>query len=143
MKRKQFTKFLTCFFCVVLIAAMALSAVGCAGNKDEEKQLFQNGQMVGTGEIQFTLIIVDMKWEPVTLQVSTDKTILGEALMELGIIDGEAGPYGLYIKTVNGRTLDYTKDGKYWALYEGDTYAQDGADGITITNGASYALKAE
>ena len=143
MKRKQFTKFLTCFFCVVLIAAMALSAVGCAGNKETGETAFRDGQTVGTGTTQFTLTIVDPEGETITLKVKTDKTILGDALMELEIVDGEAGAYGLYIKTVNGRTLDYNVDGKYWALYEGDAYASTGADGITITNGASYTLKAE
>lgn len=143
MKRKTCKKFLTCFFCMVLIAAMALTAVGCAENPQTGKTPFKDGQTVGTGDTQFTLVIVDPEGKTVTLQVKTDKTILGEALLELEIVDGEAGAYGLYIKTVNGRTLDYNTDGKFWALYEGDVMASTGADGITITNGATYALKAE
>ena len=143
MKRKQLTKILTCFFCMVLIAAMALTAVGCAENPQTGKTPFKDGQTVGTGDTQFTLAIVDPEGKTVTLQVKTDKTVLADALLELGIVDGEAGPYGLYIKSVNGRTLDYTIDGKFWALYEGETQASTGADGITITNGAAYALKAE
>ena len=47
------------------------------------------------------------------------------------------------MKTVNGITLDYDKDGKYWAFYVDGEYATSGVDSTPITDGASYALKAE
>ena len=78
-----------------------------------------------------------------TFEVSTDKAVVGEALQELGLIDGEEGPYGLYVKTVNGKTLDYNKDGAYWAFYINGEYATTGVDTTNIVAGTSYAFKAE
>ncbi|MCQ2386744.1 MAG: DUF4430 domain-containing protein [Clostridia bacterium] len=50
---------------------------------------------------------------------------------------------GLYIKTVNGITLDFDKDGKYWAFYENGNYAAKSADQTPVKNGGTYAFKAE
>ena len=63
--------------------------------------------------------------------------------MELGLISGEESQYGLYVKTVNGITLDYDKDGKYWAFYIGGEYAVTGVDTTEITAGSTYTFKAE
>ena len=68
---------------------------------------------------------------------------VGAALQELELIDGEEGQYGLYVTTVNGITVDYDKDGMYWAFYVNDEYAQTGVDATEIKEGDSYALKAE
>lgn len=65
------------------------------------------------------------------------------ALVGVGLIEGGDGPYGLYIKTVNGITVDYDKNGKYWAFYVNDEYANASVDLTDIQEGDSYALKAE
>ena len=68
---------------------------------------------------------------------------MGDALTELGLIAGEESDYGLYVKTVNGVTLDYDADGAYWAFYVNGEYAQTGVDATTITEGDAYSFKAE
>jgi len=145
MKHSMLKKVLSFILSVVLIAAMALVITGC--NDKEEPQattsVLTDGQSVGQGAHKFTFTVVNPDGTSVTVQVSTDKTNLGEALQELGIIAGEQGDYGLYVKTVNGITLDYAKDGKFWSLYEGDTQATTGVDGVTIRDGGSYSFKAE
>ncbi len=78
-----------------------------------------------------------------SFEIHTDKAIVGEALLELELIAGDDSEYGLFVKTVNGITLDYDKDGKYWAFYVDGEYATSGVDSTPITDGASYALKAE
>jgi len=75
--------------------------------------------------------------------VHTDEKTVGDALTSLGILEGEEGPYGLYIKSVNGIAADYDKDGVYWAFYVGEEYASTGVDMTDIEDGASYALKVE
>ena len=75
--------------------------------------------------------------------IKTDKETVGEALLENGLIAGEDGQYGLYVKTVNGITLDYDKDGKYWAFYEENTYANQGVDSTPIKEGGVYTFKPE
>ena len=59
------------------------------------------------------------------------------------MIEGEDGPYGLYVKTVNGITADYDKDGLYWAFYVDDAYAISGVDKTAIAEGGHYAFKGE
>ena len=76
-------------------------------------------------------------------QIHTDKTTVGDALVELGLIEGEESEYGLYVKTVNGVTVDYDTDGKYWAFYVDGAYAQTGADSTEVTAGATYTFKVE
>ena len=57
--------------------------------------------------------------------------------------EGERFAALIYVKTVNGVTLDYDKDGKYWAFYVNGEYAQTGVDSTDITAGAEYSFKAE
>ena len=71
---------------------------------------------------------------------ATDYEYLGELLLENGLIEGEDGPYGLYIKTVDGETADYSVDKAYWALFEGEDYATQGIDLTVIEDGDTFRL---
>ena len=87
-----------------------------------------------------TSVTVNNVDKTITFTINTDKTILSDALLELNLITGHDSTYGLYIDSVNGISHDFNTDGIYWAIYEGNDYAQTGIDGITITNGATYKL---
>jgi hypothetical protein len=63
--------------------------------------------------------------------------------MKVGLISGEDSDYGLYVKTVNGVTLDFDTDGKYWAFYVNGEYAVSGVDTTEITEGGLYEFRAE
>ncbi|MBQ2792527.1 MAG: DUF4430 domain-containing protein [Oscillospiraceae bacterium] len=147
MKRTSMKKTLSLIFCIVLIAAMALVTTGCSGKPDDmavsDVITFSDGDTIGEGKNTFPLTIVHKDGTELTVTVNTELTVVGEALQELGLINGEEGPYGLYIKTVNGETLDYDKDGKYWAFYIDGEYALEGIDLTEIAEGAAYMLKAE
>ena len=78
-----------------------------------------------------------------TVTVNTDATTVGQALVDLGLIDGKDGEYGLYVKTVNGETLDWDTDGKYWSFYIDGQYAMTGVDSTDVVAGGVYAFKAE
>ncbi len=93
--------------------------------------------------VSFKLTVVHSNGEEKSFDITTNKTKVGAALVEKGLISGEEGPYGLYIKTVDGETLDYEKDGKYWAFYINGEYALTGVDMTDIVDGESYSLKAE
>ena len=62
-------------------------------------------------------------------------------MVKLKLIDGENGQYGLYVKTVDGITLDYDVDKLYWALYVNGEYSMNGVDTVTPVNGATYTFK--
>lgn len=146
MKMNSVRKWLSFIVCMVLIAAMALGMSGCNDLPEETETrptVFTDGQSLGQGAAQFTLEVVDLDGSTATAQVSTDKETVGEALQELGLLEGEQGAFGLYIKTVNGITYDYDTDGVYWGFYIDGEYALSGVDGTDIVDGSTYTLKAE
>ena len=76
----------------------------------------------------------------VTFTVKTDKKTVGEALIEHGLVEGDEGPYGLYIKKVNGILADYDINQCYWAFYIDGEMAMSGVDGTDIAEGVTYQL---
>ena len=61
----------------------------------------------------------------------------------MGVIAGDMGDYGLYVKTVDGETLDYDTDAMYWAFYENGAYASKGVDQTDIIADVKYEFRAE
>ena len=153
MKTKIFSKKLLVTLLVVLIAVMALVIAGCTNNNNQDEptttepvQTTEPKSSViekGEGENAFIFIAVDLDGNNTHYMIKTDKETVGEALIENGLISGDDGEYGLYVKTVNGITLDYDKDGKYWAFYEENTYANQGVDSTPIKEGGVYTFKPE
>ena len=131
---------------MMLAFLLILCAAGCGsigGTTSDEEPVVRDGDTIGTGSKTFAAQIVDLDGNEISFTVKTDKTIVGEALQELGVLKGEEGPYGLYIKAVNGKTLDYEKDGAYWAFYVDGAYATAGVDETDIVETSVYLLKAE
>lgn len=93
----------------------------------------------GTGA---TTVTVEVKAEDVSVDliVKTDKTNLGDALLEHSLIAGDEGAYGMYIKVVNGMTADYDVDQSYWAFYKNGEMMMTGVDGTEIADGEHYEL---
>ena len=153
MKTKNFSKKLLVTLSIVLIAVMALVIAGCTNNNQTENpqtesttaDVTENESVIykGEGENAFVFIVTDAEGKNTHFMIKTNKETVGEALIELGLISGEEGQYGLYVKTVNGITLDYDKDKMYWAFYEENTYANQGVDQTPITEGGVYTFKAE
>ncbi len=158
MKMKQTKKMFSLFLCIVLIAAIALFTTGCnektIENPTEASDVIVSDVAVselsnepvseiGNGETSFVFTVTGFDGNESKFTVNTDKTVVGDALLELGLIGGEEGPYGLYVKSVNGETADYDTDGKYWAFYVNGEYALSGVDATDITEGATYSFKVE
>ena len=76
----------------------------------------------------------------VTFTVKTDADTLGNALVDLSLVEGEQGAYGLYIKKVNGIVADYDIDQYYWSLSKDGEPLMTGADGQAIADGETYEL---
>ncbi len=160
MNNKTVKNRLSFILCVALIAAFALTAMGCDTGKTPEpletsgvaNQSTEAGTVTetpdtdgitvkGEGATVFYFNVVDKDGNETKFEIRTDKTVVGDALMELGLIEGEEGAYGLYVKKVNGITADYETDGTYWAFYIGDDYGMTGVDLTEIEAGATYAFK--
>ena len=93
--------------------------------------------------LKFTFEVIDRNGNTERKELETNYSNLGTTLQRLGLIKGEEGPYGLYIKDVNGITADYDKDGTYWALYINGEYSMTGVDQIEIKNGYVYSFRIE
>lgn len=104
--------------------------------------IYTTDTALGEGALSFTLEVVCGE-NKVTFTLHTDEEMLGAALLSLGLIEGEEGPYGLYIKRVNGVRADYDTDGHYWALYIGGAYAITGADETALVEGGVYRFARE
>ena len=144
MQTKQSTgllKSLSLAVCIVLIAVTALFTTGCNDSKTASTP--SEVQVSSSQTVEFTFKVTDADGKETDFAISTDKKTVGEALLEKNLIAGDESDYGLYVKTVNGVTLDYDKDGMYWAFYENGQYAAKGVDSTEITAGAEYAFKAE
>lgn len=129
---------------IALMLVMSLFVVACVDKNGggTGEMLYTEDTSLGEGNTTFTLIVEHINEKRITFTINTDKTILSEALVEAGILEGHDDIYGLYIDSVNGIAHDFNDEGIYWAIYEGDSYATTGIDGITITNGATYKLVA-
>lgn len=146
MNKFSMKKLLSILLCIALIAALALSTVGCSKNGKTEPVASADASAVvskGEGETMFLFNVVDPEGKESHFEIHTDEKTVGAALLSLGLIAGEDSEYGLYVKTVNGVTVDYDADGKYWAFYVDGEYAATGVDSTDITAGATYTFKAE
>ena len=126
----------------ILLALVCIAAfVSCNKNETDvwESATYTEDQTFGEGA---KTVIVEIKAQErsVTFTVKTDKDTVGAALMEHGLIDGEEGPYGLYVKAVNGMKADYDTDKYYWALYVNGEISMTGVDTTEITEGAIYQM---
>ncbi len=150
MKRKFANRQLHVFLCILVVVMMALVTAGCNGSKNDAakdsgkaESTEADGNVLGEGNTQFIFTVVDGENKETKFEIHTDKKTVGEALTELDLIAGEQGDYGLYVKTVNGVTVDFDKDGAYWAFYVGDEYAATGVDSTEIEEGVEYSFKVE
>lgn len=100
-------------------------------------------ESLGEGEKTFMFTVVDADGNETAFEIHTDDEMVGEALLALGLIAGDDGDYGLYVKEVNGIAADYDVDGTYWAFYVNDEYATTGVDQTPVADGDSYAFKVE
>ena len=155
-----------------MMLAMAFTAVGCGSKTENTADTQKNTEtaivntestveteavaetesietaeaqeiVLGDGSVKITVIVVDADGNETNFVVSTDKETVGDALLELNLIEGEEGDYGLYVKTVNGITADYDTDHTYWAFYVNGEYSNTGVDSTPVNEGDTYEFKVE
>ena len=97
--------------------------------------------VLGEGQVAFDFTVVDKDGNETKFEIHTDKTTVGDALLEHGLIEGEESQYGLYVKKVNGILADYDVDQTYWGFYVDGDYAMSGVDTTDIEEGKTYSFK--
>ena len=165
MQKKCKRKLLSLILSMMLIVAMAFNMTACSDNNQEkpntevenqvdntewevqsdvaENNTEKEATVLGEGATVFYFLVVDGEGNETAFEIHTDKTTVGDALLEVELIAGEAGDYGLYVKTVNGITADYDVDQTYWAFYINNEMAMTGVDATDVEAGATYSFKVE
>ena len=152
MTKTKFSKILSFILCFVLVAAIALIGAGCNDKKttNHSSQNLSSSEassaeenVLGQGATRFTIEITFKDGSEKSYIINTNKKTVGEALLEVELIAGTVGDYGLMIETVDGETVKYEDDGKYWAFFVDGQYAMSGVDTTNIEIGKAYALKVE
>lgn len=133
------------FAVAALILAASMILCSCGGNDITETTTADvSVDSKDSGyEKSFVFEVVDAEGNITRKTIETDGENLGEVLQRLELITGEEGPYGLYIKEINGIVADYDVDGTYWAFYINGEYASTSADQTEITDGYTYTFKVE
>lgn len=93
----------------------------------------------GGEEKSFTLQVIHGDGSRMETTVDTEKDTVGEALLDAGLIDGDQGPYGLYVTTVDKETADETQE-EWWCLTKGGGSVNTGVDSTPVEDGATYEL---
>ena len=143
MKKTQRKQLLSFILCLVLIAAMALTTTACDNINlkfCKTTQESAGGTETPVAKKNFTFIVVDKDGNETSFAISSDKKTVGDALLAEGLIEGDNGAYGLYVKKVNGIVADYDKDKTYWAFYVDGEYSMSGVDITQIEEGKVYSF---
>lgn len=69
----------------------------------------------------------------------TDEAYLGEVLKNEGLVEGEDGPYGLFITSVDNEKADDSKQ-QWWCLTKGGEQVNTSADQTPIEDGDVFEL---
>ena len=124
---------------VVVLLLLCLFSAGCQAEPAVTgiwaDATYTEDTTLGEGATVLT-VVVSAEEKEVTFTVNTDKSTVGAALSEVGLIQGEDGMYTV----VNGMTADYNVDQTYWAFYEGDAYANQGMNDTAIDTAVTYKL---
>lgn len=123
----------------VLCAVFVFSGNMVADDDLWESATYTEDTAFGNGE-KTVIVKVVADDNSVDFVLKTDKETLGEALLQHELISGEKGPYGLYVKTVNGILADYDENKSYWSLSKNGEYMQTGVSDTKIADGEIYEL---
>ena len=127
---------------LLLALLMGLSLMACADVDKTgawETATYDRDTELGEGAKTVTVKVIADDQE-LTFTIHTDKDVLGDALLEHKLIDGEDGPFGLYVKKVNGIVADYDVDQTYWNFTKNGVLMPVGVDSAEIADGEQYEL---
>ena len=128
---------------LLLCLASLFCLVACFDKVDAtgvwEDATYRSDKEFGKGAKTVT-VLVTAEEQSLTFTLHTDKATLGEALLEHGLIEGEEGAFGLYVKKVNGILADYDVDQTYWSFTKGGELMMVGVDSAEIADGEQYEL---
>ena len=121
---------------VVVLAALLLA--GCSTPAPGSSAVSDVSSKAAV-EKRFTLTVVHRDGSEKEFALTTEQQYLGAELQAAGLIEGEEGQYGLFIKTVDGETADDSKQ-EWWCLTKDGEMTETGIDTTPVTDGDTFAL---
>ena len=92
------------------------------------------------GEKTISVTVVHKDGSEKAFACKTTEEFLGPVLLTEKIVEGDMGPYGLFITAADGELADYNVDGGWWAVYKGEEQTTTGADQVVISDGDSFKV---
>jgi len=86
----------------------------------------------------FTVEVIHGDGSTATFECESDLEFLGEYLLEVNLIEGTEGAYGLFVDTVNGEIAVYADNSAWWQLFCNGEVSQVGVDNVPIQDGSTY-----
>lgn len=134
---------------VLLAIICVFSIVGCENTEDTTAETLAEGEVleatglwrtakylsnteIGEGNKTVTFT-VEAEGKSLTVTLKTDKSTLGEAMFEQGLIND-----AVFFNVLIGIEASWEKDQAYWAFYEGETMMPHGVNDEKIDGGESY-----
>ena len=100
------------------------------------------GAKAVAGRKNITIEVINKAAESTVYELATDAEFLRQAMEETeGLtFEGEEGPYGLAVSTVNGEIADFSIDGSYWSFYVNEEYCNYGIDSQPVMDGDAFQI---
>ncbi len=118
----------TRILCILSAVLLVFMFTACKTENKESNKISKN--------ISVEIISGDNKEH---IDITTKADSLREALEEKGLISGEEGPYGLFVKTVKGISVDDSKE-QWWCFTKGDEALMTSVDLIKISDGDFFKI---
>jgi hypothetical protein len=131
--KKNFISATSVLLALICVLSAMLALVSCSNDSGTE----ENGTPI---TITLEVIGPDGTSKEHTVKTDSSKN-LRQALENAGLISGEEGAYGLYVKVVDGVTADYDVDGSYWSLTKNGVLCS-GVDSTEIADGDTCSVSA-
>ena len=132
--KKNFISVISILLALIFVLASALALVSCSNDGDKTEESTQ------ATPITITLEVIYPDGSSKEFVIATDSSKnLRQALEGEGLISGEEGAYGLYVKVVDGVTADYDVDQSWWSLSK-DGEMCSGVESTPIADGDHFEL---
>lgn len=119
---------------LALALMLALLAVAVVFGGCSDKQASSKGTEAAKA-ITFTVVHGDGSSKEFSIQ--TGQEMLGAALADEKLIEGDEGEFGLFVTAVDGETADSSKQ-QWWCLTKGGEAVTTGVDSTPVEDGAKY-----
>ena len=94
---------------------------------------------VSKGDKHIVVEVVHADGASKEYEYDTDEEYLGNVLEPAGLIAGEDSEYGMFVKTVDGYTVDYAKQ-EWWCFTQDGVQVNTGVETTPVADGDHFEI---